>query len=286
MIRLSPGILASSHTLLKRIFEYEQLDIFTQILKHSNIDGTKTVDVIDTMKACGWVDVSENQVTLSTCGLRYAKSFDIDAKRDMISDYIRQSSDSWKTLIPRGRKESSSYIPTDVLSCLQNAGLLKSPVSDDVVLWWDQQAQIVRHEQTLTNLGVGRLGEKLTIDYERKRTGKEPIWKAIESNLAGYDVLSVLDKDCSERLSIEVKTSEKRIESAKAFITRYEWEVSKTATNHTFHFWLVGSDANSIAILSSDIIKNHIPVDTGFGKWNDVEVPFKIFKDNFHCIPN
>jgi hypothetical protein len=285
MIRLSPGILASSHILLKRIYEHNTYNLKSLVEKKINIDGTKSDDVIDTMYACKWVMIEQNNSVLSEKGKKYSLKFDHLIKRQMISDFIKYASDSWISLIPRGRKECIAYIPADILACFRSAELLGSPPSDDVVLWWDQQSQIVRNYQVLISLNLGRIGEKLTIQYEKKRTNIMPIWKSIESNLVGYDVLSVLNKGTTEKLLIEVKTSERPIDIATASISRNEWDTAIESKNYVFHFWLLNDVYQKLAILSIDDLFSHIPKDQGIGKWKEAILQFRFFAQKFHdCL--
>jgi len=261
--------------------DHESFDVLTQFARSRSIDGTKTIDVVDTICACEWVLVADEAAKLSPRGIQLANRFDSSIKRIMIGDYIRVSSDSWKSLLPRGRKECTQYLPPDVLACFKGSGLLATPVPDDVVLWWDQQSQGIRKEQELAALEIGRVGEKLTLMYERKRTGRDPIWKSIESNLAGYDVLSIAERNSTARMPIEVKTSEKPITVAVAYITRHEWEVAVESINHRFHFWQVDDRRSVLAVLDAADLQKHIPLDEGEGEWQNVAVPFQLFADRF-----
>jgi hypothetical protein len=73
---------------------------------------------------------------------------------------------------------------------------------------------------------IGRSGEKMSFDHEWKRTGLKPIWQAVESNLAGFDILSVTDSINNAKLQIEVKATTSEINYAKVHITRNEWETA------------------------------------------------------------
>jgi len=285
MIRLSPGILASSHKLLRKKMDHELFDILSQSKKNESTDGTKTQDVIDTIIACKWIEIFEETARLSARGVQIASAFDQSIKRLMICDYIRYSTDSWVSLIPRGRKECAQYLPPDVLACIKNSGLLISPVTDDVVLWWDQQTQVIRKIQDLASLKIGRVGEKLTIAHEKQRTGRDPVWKSVESNLAGYDVLSILEQGSTIRLPIEVKASERPISIAEAFITRHEWDVAVDSSFHRFHFWQIDGAKSKLAILEVNDLQKHIPIDEGDGAWLQVTIPFRAYIDRFH-LPN
>ena len=284
MVRLSPGILVSSHNVLRKMKEHESYDVMAQYARSRSIDGTKTVDVVDTIRACEWILVIGGTARLSPRGVQIASSFDNITKRLMIGDYIRSSTESWISLIPRGRKECVQYFPPDVQACLKGAGLLVTPVPDDVVLWWDQQSQAIRKEQELSALETGRIGEKLTLEYERERTGVEPVWKSIESNLAGYDVLSIVERNNTARLPIEVKTSEKSITVAEAYITRREWEVAVEAANHGFYFWHIDGSQRRLAVLCVEDLKQHIPMDEGEGLWQNAAIPFEVLSDRFMLL--
>ena len=281
MIRLSPGILVSSHQLLKKMYKYENFDVLAQFTRNSSIDGTKTLDVVDTILACEWIEVIGKTAKLSLRGIQIAQNFNTAVKQLMIGDYIRHSKDSWIPLVPRGRKECSPYLPPDVLACIKNAGLLITPATDNIVLWWDQQAQFIRKEQELAILEIGRVGEKLTLEYERRRTGKDPVWKSIESNLAGYDILSILEKGSTARLPIEVKTSKKPIKTANAYITRHEWEVAIESENHKFYFWQFDGNHKKLATLDVIDLQPNIPNDEGAGVWQTATIPFFTYADRF-----
>ena len=284
MIRLSPGVLASAHKLFKRILVKEDYDLESLLSRNVSIDGTSAKDVIDTSRACGWIIFEQNRNCLSDKGKIYASEFDIKTRRLMISDYIKNATDAWIFLIPRGRKECISYIPSDVLVCLRSAKLLESPPSDDIVLWWDSQAQLIGNIKDDKALSVGRAGEKLTLKYESERTDAEPIWKAIESNLVGYDVLSIIEKNETVKLLIEVKASTRKINNAEAFITRNEWDTAINSNNYVFHFWLISEKSNELAVLSIDDIRSHIPEDQGRGEWKEAKVAFNLFEDRFGIV--
>ena len=285
MIRLSPGILASSHKLLQRIQNHKSFNLQSLIEKNINIDGTKVTDVIDTMLKCKWITIDQGNGILSLKGEKYTSEFNPEIKRQMISDFIKYTLEPWRTLIPRGRKECIAYIPADVYACFQSAALLETPPSDDVVLWWDQQSQIIRSNQVLLSLNIGRIGEKLTIQYEKRRTEIMPIWKSVESNLAGYDVLSILEKGRTEKLAIEVKTSERSIDIATASITRNEWDTAIGSKHYLFHFWLLRNMHQKLAILSTDDLSSHMPKDQGLGKWKDATLQYNLFAQNFQdCL--
>ena len=78
VIRLSPGILVSSHHLLKKMKIHESNEILLHYAKNKSIDGTKTQDVIDTIILCSWIEVIDNTARLTPRGVHIATYFDND----------------------------------------------------------------------------------------------------------------------------------------------------------------------------------------------------------------
>ena len=120
------------------------------------------------------------------------------------------------------------------------------------------------------------LAKKLTLTHERKRTQREPIWQGFESNLIGYDVLSVVDKRNNNLLLIEVKTSDTAQKLASFHISENEWQVSISSRNYIFHLWSLKPKPDLI-IISPDQLEPHIPNNNGEGKWESAIIPFEVF---------
>lgn len=81
-----------------------------------------------------------------------------------------------------------------------------------------------------------REGERLTIEYETKRTGREPKWISVESNMDGYDVLSVISPMDKQLLSIEVTASKSGLKEY-FHLTPNEWMLALKTNRHLFHLW-------------------------------------------------
>jgi len=167
-----------------------------------------------------------------------------------------------------------NFLPYHVRQCFVEAELFSS-TDLSVVDWWDSQRHFVIDNISFQRQKTGRLGEKLSLDYEKKRTGVEPYWQAIESDLAGYDILSVLKSNNNSPLMIEVKTSNLVKKEAIMYLTRNEWEVSKSSKNYVYHLWTLEPEENLVIIQTSQI-EEHIPSDEGDGKWKNVAIPFDV----------
>lgn len=140
-------------------------------------------------------------------------------------------------------------------------------------------AGLVRGIKSSVLSQTGREGERLSLAYEKDRTGIQPIWQSIESNLSGFDILSCLSDADSAPLQIEVKASENSWNYAEFHLTANEWESATLARNYRFHLWALGKNPK-LAIVPVDQMEKHIPSNAGRGKWETVRIPFSVFSDN------
>lgn len=102
-------------------------------------------------------------------------------------------------------------------------------------------AGLVRGIKSSVLSQTGRTGERLSLAFEKDRTGKQPIWQSIESNLSGFDILSCLSDMDASPLQIEVKASENSWNYADFHLTANEWESATLARNYMFHLWVLGT---------------------------------------------
>ena len=122
--------------------------------------------------------------------------------------------------------------------------------------------------------------------YEQIRTGKDPAWQAVESNLSGFDILSVVGEMDNRKLPIEVKTTSGTIGHGSFYISRNEWETGITSDYYNFHLWALGDINPSLAVLDKADVAPHIPTNRGDGSWDAVEIPFAAFKSVFSSQPS
>ena len=108
-----------------------------------------------------------------------------------------------------------------------------------------------------------------------------PKWVAIDNNEDGYDVLSVVSASDARQLSIEVKAS--TMGAAGTFhITQNEWERAQEVENHLFHLWAIKpGSSTALAVVTSTEMEVHIPVNSGSGSWELVEIPFSAYRAHF-----
>lgn len=281
---VSVGQLYSSQRLLQWISEGQ--------LKPSDIEGSDVTtvlvcpaaDVLEVVFRGGWASVDVEGVLRLTERGRSVRSMD-DATiclREQLRDLISSEKPVWTKLIGRGRQELAKSVPSEVSQTLTEAGLLEKPASPEVVRWWDEMSELARGIRAADLMVVGRTGERLTLRYERDRTTVEPVWQAIESNLSGFDVLSVVNIHDTTPLRIEVKASARTINAADFSLTRHEWRTASTTRNYVFHLWQIPDGGRPrLAVVPFGELGPHVPVDAGDGEWQQVRVPFSAFKKHF-----
>lgn len=283
-IRLSCNILYAVVNILKNI---KKLDLLTEEeIWDINSSQINTAWIIQTIKQCGWItEVDSNQILLTDQGNRIVNENCNTKKvmRIMLSDYILSFCPVWSYRIPYGRLEATYIMTKDERACFHEAGLLSDFPDDETVKWWDSLSTTIRKLQDVNKSDCGRTGERLTLAYEEKRTGIKPKWISIDTNLAGYDVLSQLSSEDSSNLLIEVKASKSDLKSAVCHITVNEWKIASTAKNYMFYLWVIGS-TNMLATIETLQIAPYIPTNNLSGEWESVQIPFVCFKDLFQII--
>lgn len=210
--------------------------------------------------------------------LNYQASHNIEiAFRDILHEYICEARPAWANRIPAGREEAFACMNKDELFCFKEAGLACVPVTDSIVAWWDEVASGFRSQSDSDLVEVGRMGERLTIAYELERTGQSPSWVAVESNFAGYDILSLENKSSAEKRLIEVKSTRKTTADAEFYISRNEWDTALTCIEHYyFYLWRLG-EKNGLTIVKASEMQSHIAKNIGSGRWVSVAIPFETF---------
>jgi hypothetical protein len=157
------------------------------------------------------------------------------------------------------------------------AGLQQDPPPPHVVAWWDSVSSFARLIIDLQKLEQARAAEQLTMGHEIKRLSdlgidRTPIWKGLDDNFAGYDVLSFEPGTFGliNRL-IEVKST---ISSPLRFyLTRNEWEQAlKAGFAYIFHVWDMAKSPPVLHVRTVAQVAIHIPSDNEKGKWSSAEI--------------
>ena len=228
----------------------------------------------------GWVEVGENGVIYPTNRGQSVRSSNVveHRLRQALLDVIEATNPPWAQLARFGRRRFLQYAPREICQICEEAGVAFDGDADTVALW-DTLAARARGMRDVQLNGIGRMGERLTLRYEEHRTGRKPVWVALDSNEDGYDVLSRLEREDSRRLCIEVKTSSQG-PSGSIFLTRNEWETALSLAHFRMHLWDI-SGSPRLAILRIDDLVPHLAKDQGDGRWETTSVPFSAFASRF-----
>ncbi len=238
-------------------------------------DGIPLTSMIAATRSAGFVDCSEDgKLQLTASGrLVIAENTPRTRFRRAVMELYSHTKPPWTSVTTQGRQAVRISAPPDDLQCLEESGLLDD-CDRDTVAWWDALACGIRAEQNQNHLEIGRDAESLTIGYESWRTGIAPTWVALESTLAGYDVLSRVSSSDASTLVIEVKGSTRPLSTAVFTLTRNEWNVLGDSLRSILDAWLVNDDEATLRRIDVRSLSALIPVDRGGGKWQTVTVPY------------
>ena len=237
---------------------------------------------------CGWIKQVFEKIILTPEGTEISRRFNglvIESElwRLILFRYITVCQPAWSKRIPYGRKEAYFFMNEEEQRCFIEAGLIDG-YDKDVVEWWDCLAEIVRAQKESALSDIGRDGERLTLQYEEIRTGSKPDWRSLETNRAGYDILSQRSLNNCEKILIEVKTSRQTIESASLILSRHEWETASMKNNvqrYLFYLWDLSTYEHKLAIISVEEMSKQIPKDNENGQWENVRIPYRTFLNKF-----
>lgn len=283
MLRLSANIMYQVSKMISYLndFSFDNVQELRSIVSANNDYAEIVSFAID----CGWLLKEGNKPILTQRGLEINK-FNPKAGyeeriRLMIEDYIISAKPIWMYRIPYGRKEASTFMTKDEISCFNEANLLGDNPDLSSIDWWDNLSLMIRNDSNLKNNQTGRDGEKLTLQYEEHRTKRKAIWQSIDSNMSGYDVISIVSETDNRKLLIEVKTSTECVDSAYFHISKNEWNVANSSDNYLFYLWILNNDKIYLAKLNVDDVSLQVPTDNNDGEWENVKIPFSIYKDRF-----
>ena len=264
---------------------YAIQDLFEHLAAHSVAEseflegfskyGSSTAkDVYETATRLSWICTADSgQLVPTAIGRAAHQGHDRATKlRFQLANIIESTRPVWGGLLPNGRKEAKAGFPDEIRQCFEEA-LLLGEATNDVIEWWDRLAGIMREVSQRQKMETGRKGERLSLRFEEERTECRPMWQAVETNYAGYDVLSVLEKGDSTALKIEVKASDRAFKHAAIFITEHEWiTASKELGSYLFHIWLLDPKPTLFIVPSMKVVA-HTPRNQGKGKWRNTVIP-------------
>nr|WP_198046484.1 DUF3883 domain-containing protein [Cupriavidus taiwanensis] len=232
----------------------------------------------------GWAEVNDNGMLVPTVRGYAIRAMPMTSERlrAALLDLVEATDPPWIQSARFGRRQVLDYSPPEIAQICREAGLATGS-SPDVVAFWDRLAARARGLHDVRLNETGREGERLTLQYEEKRTGRPPKWIALDSNLDGYDVLSCMGPDNTATLCIEVKAS-RVAKGGEFYLTRHEWETAQVLRNYQLHLWDLSAIVLKLAVVDLTAIAVHLPTDCGGGNWDCVRVPFSSFADRFEPV--
>jgi hypothetical protein len=280
---ISVGVLYDAQKLLATV-QTSKVTAAELLVSFSRMEVAEFGSVLSLAQQCQWIEVDqENVLGLGTSGRKInAEANPAIQLRYQLKDVLALMSPSWAKKIADGRKEALSKMPDDVRQIFEEAGLLSDWLSEpDLIEWWDSIGLAARNRRGEANLRTGRTAERMTIEYEEERTGQRPAWVCAETNYAGFDVLSIVDKDEARLCPIEVKGTTMRPKEAFFTLSRNEWSTAESNPDYRLHLWLVregkAKPAEQLRVVHSNALKAHVPVDQSEGKWETVRISFATF---------
>ncbi len=198
-----------------------------------------------------------------------------------ITAVVTKHEPNWCKAMKQGRMRFLDSLKQNDRDVFAAAGLAKEPPSIEVVTWWDTVSGYARMLADIDKMEQAREAEALSIAHERARLkalgiDKEPEWKGLDDNFAGYDVLSFDPGEFAPtNRMIEVKST---VASPLRFIvSRNEWEQAlKFGPAYLFHVWDMQKNPPVLYERTSEQVAAHVPTDNEKGKWKAAEIPLGI----------
>lgn len=238
-------------------------------------DGVSLGDMIEAVQNAGFINCSrDGHFELTVSGNLVVSERTPSARfRRAAMELYAHTRPPWIFLTTLGREAVRASAPPDDLQCLSESGLLDD-VDQETVAWWDALASSVRAQRDESHTATGRSAESLTIAYESFRTGTAPRWIALESTLAGYDVLSRVSSNDASTLTIEVKGSTRPLPLAVLNLSRNEWSTLRGSLRAVLDAWLLCDNAATLHRVDVQSLGTLIPIDQGSGRWETVSIQY------------
>jgi hypothetical protein len=195
-----------------------------------------------------------------------------------ITAIVTKHQPTWFNVMRQGRARFLDSLEQNNKDVFAAAGLMKEPPPIEVALWWDSLAGFARMLTDLEKMKQARIAEAHSIEHERERLkslgiDKEPEWKGLDDNFAGYDVLSYDPGEFAPtNRMIEVKST--TASPLRFIVTRNEWEqAQRLGPAYFFHVWDMQKSPPVLYERTFAQIAVHIPCDNENGKWKTAEIP-------------
>jgi hypothetical protein len=279
-MEFSPGIVDGCFILIDKV-DKAAIPFASIVPAFPKIGSVRSELVLQTSQEMGWVVADESgEAKLTVLGARILEQSDARARfRRALLDYVERENPSWVQQACFGRNKVVTFAPGAIRQMIDECGLTAA-FDDETVAFWDMLAAMARGQRDDAFTRIGREGERLSIKHEEMRTGVKPKWVAVDSSSKGYDVLSVASREDMSKCTIEVKATRQGL-GGRFHLTRNEWDVASRGNNHLFHLWDLATNPPRLAVIQPAQMSQHVPLNTGSGEWESVEVPMRAFGAEF-----
>lgn len=210
---------------------------------------------------------------------------ELSNKQYIVLQYIKKYMPPWLIRFKRGLvhlRDMKEDYPT-IHQCLEELGIFNKNLTDEASNFIYMVKELIYSKiNNFGNIQIGKTGEKLSIEYEYKKSGIRPTYQALIDERSGFDLIA-FSKDKEEKY-IEVKASRR----GQAHITWNEWKtaVNKNINNETyeFHFWKLGEKYYELAILNHDDLYFLGTILEKEHHWENYLIEFSYFKNKFKKI--
>lgn len=292
LITISPGRITALWIVLRTASKYDEItfsDLFS-IAKNTSLrgGGLPIDDGIKIGIAVGFLVLQNDVIKIHSSGQKIVLSWDGEEPnqlilRELLLHLVLKLKPSWLTFTCKSIEERILAIPNEWLEVLENAELIRQPLSNEAIEWWKLIQQKVEEIDEDFKSTVGEIGEYLSIKFEKLRLIRDKFhlladgikWISKESDAYGYDIssffgnLNFSKSNTNDEIFIEVKSS---VTSSKIkfyfILTRNEWDTAEAnIEKYFFHLWknvkilTKGSSGEGPLIISAKTIKKLVPKD-------------------------
>jgi hypothetical protein len=281
VIALSPGVAQGVFELLS-IVTRQQLTFADIHGSFGRLGGMPVAQVCEVAQRLGSVRADQMGLVRATdagTAMIVEPHYPIRLRKVLLL-FIDLEKPAWLQSATYGRQRVLRFVDQHLAQVFSEAGLVDG-IDPEVVAFWDGLAAAARGRMNDRATEIGRQGERLTFEFETLRTGIQPKWVGVDNNADGYDLLSVIARGDPRSVSIEVKASTLGMQGS-FHLTRNEWERACDVDHHLFHLWAIDErQERLLACITPTQMSAHMPINSGAGSWETVEVPFRAFEESF-----
>jgi hypothetical protein len=290
-IRISPGKLIALWRLLLLRKKYEELSVKTaiEITRDSGLFGGRVPaeDGLKLGESCELLEIKFGLLHLTNyCQQNVVILCDeeepnIVVIRAILFRIISYYNFHWLLFFNEDSQIFKVAIPQDWIDLLESADLLFFD-DEGVLKWWREILEIHHDYNESKKKEIGDVGEKLTIEYEKRRLTDDQIenphhhvkWAARFGSHFGYDVLSIRGillksiYEMRDQIQIEVKSSVLKDEATFRFkVSRNEWNTALENIEAYYFFCWTGINlehenaSGGPFIVPAKTLENYLPVD-------------------------